>query len=384
MAPVRHPHRGLRCATLACGLTALLGSITVAPVHAADVAVEGATLRIVDSAGEANVLTVHPTPLGYDVFDEVSRLTPGAGCVAMARRHVNCQAMMVKLSIDAGDGDDFVMTGDVSVPVEASGGRGDDLVEGGAGTDLLGGGTGNDSVLGAGGDDGLAGEAGADVLQGGGGGDEMSGGADADVLEDDGLGGDRLSGDDGPDLLKGGRGDDTLDGGDGADVLATGSGTDTAQTGRGDDRVFATAGDSIACTGADKVSSPGAPPPGCRNLAADAEVPVIWPPPPATSTPPAAAGTTSGLVARAARTALPLPYGPKRARVLRRGEAHRIGVQIDYRVRMPIRVMVTTRRRNGDEIRTFSQAVYTRQAHVFPSQGPANRVWSASVRCCVG
>ena len=383
MARVRHPGRILRRVTLACGLAGLLAGAAAAPAHATDVAVEGATLHIVDRAGEANTLALRQTEFGYEVFDEVSALTPGAGCVAVAPSTVICQAMIVKIVVDAGGGDDFVMLGNVTVAVEASGGTGDDLVEGGQVTDLLGGGSGDDSVFGGGGNDGLAGEAGADLLQGGSGGDAMSGGDGADVLEDDGAGGDRLNGNGGRDLLKGGRGDDTLDGGSGADVLVTGTGRDTAKPGSGDDRVFAGSGDSIDCKaeGADKVHSSGAPPPGCSNLADSAEEPDIWPPP-SQSYASSTAATTVGLVARAARNAPPLPSGPHAAQVLRRGEARRIGLQIHYGFRMRVGVRVRTYRRSESLIREFYERVDTRQPTAIPIQGPAGEVWSAQVQCC--
>lgn len=74
----------------------------------------------------------------------------------------------------------------------ASGGRGDDVLVGDAGPNLLDGGTGHDLLIGRGGDD------------------ELSGGAAADRLRG-GSGDDKLEGDEGRDRLSGGSGDDVLD-----------------------------------------------------------------------------------------------------------------------------------------------------------------------------
>ena len=79
------------------------------------------------------------------------------------------------------------------------GGKGDDILEGGAGDDRLRGGKGDDTLEGGAGDDRLRGGKGDDTLEGGA----------------------------GDDILKGGKGDDTLEGGAGDDILKGGKGDDT-------------------------------------------------------------------------------------------------------------------------------------------------------------
>ena len=132
-------------------IAALLLLGAAAPASATDVSVDGTTLRIVDDRGEVNVLSVQFNGLGYDVYDDTSRLRAGAGCSAFEgrRHHVSCIAPLAveKLQIDAGAGADFVLLDAIEVPVEATGGAGDDLIEGGGSADRLEGGAGNDAII---------------------------------------------------------------------------------------------------------------------------------------------------------------------------------------------------------------------------------------------
>jgi len=96
------------------------------------------------------------------------------------------------------------------------GGAGDDLIYGFGGNDWLDGGTGNDQVFGGSGADTLLGGSGEDLLDGGNGADLLLGGEDGDVLRGGG----------GADDLRGGTGNDSLDGGSGADRLSGGAGND--------------------------------------------------------------------------------------------------------------------------------------------------------------
>src|SRR5512135_1692705 len=118
------------------------------------------------------------------------------------------------------------------------------------GNDLLDGGAGNDVLYGEGGDDSLAGGDGNDTLYGDApylpedlhGKDVLDGGAGDDTLYGD-AGDDQLSGESGDDLLDGGRGNDLLDGGEGDDRLRTGDGDDALYGGYGNDELRAGAGD---------------------------------------------------------------------------------------------------------------------------------------------
>ena len=98
-----------------------------------------------------------------------------------------------------------------------SGTKKDDVLDGGAGSDLLFGDQGDNFLFGGLGNDVLFGRKGNDRLDGGAGRDLLFGGNDDDVLE----------GGDGNDLLLGGKGDDWLDGGAGSDIVLAGKGDDT-------------------------------------------------------------------------------------------------------------------------------------------------------------
>ncbi|MGA8050338.1 MAG: calcium-binding protein, partial [Burkholderiales bacterium] len=152
-------------------------------------------------------------------------------------------------SVLGGDGDD-VLYGDAAyLPQDLHGndnldggagddfldaGTGDDTLDGGAGDDELHGGAGNDRLEGGSGDDVLAGDSGDDRLRGGDDADSLYGGDGADELRAD-SGDDRLDGGEGDDVLLGGAGDDLLDGGEGNDLLNAGDGDDTLVGGEGDD-----------------------------------------------------------------------------------------------------------------------------------------------------
>lgn len=101
----------------------------------------------------------------------------------------------------------------------ASGGSGDDRIEGNLAANALSGGGGADRILGQGGADRISGGAGEDVLSGGTGGDVLRGGTGEDALW----------GGRGSDSLYGEGGNDVLDGSSGADrfVFAAGGGFDT-------------------------------------------------------------------------------------------------------------------------------------------------------------
>jgi Ca2+-binding RTX toxin-like protein len=115
------------------------------------------------------------------------------------------------------------------------------VVDGGAGDDVIT--TGSDAayVFGGAGDDVLSAGEGAAALYGGEGADTLSA-SGADAFLDGGTGDDAITGGDGNDLLEGGEhssaqsaGDDTLDGGAGDDTLRGGYGADSLVGGDGDD-----------------------------------------------------------------------------------------------------------------------------------------------------
>ncbi|WP_103332164.1 calcium-binding protein [Pseudotabrizicola formosa] len=137
----------------------------------------------------------------------------------------------------------------VPVPLDLTGGAGDDILSGGGAADRLWGGDGADQLTGRGGDDRLSGGAGRDWLEGGAGDDSLSGQGGDDVLHG-GAGDDRLSGGRGADQLAGGDGDDRLSGGGGADTLLGGEGQDRLDGGIGHDWLAGGAGDDVLMGGA--------------------------------------------------------------------------------------------------------------------------------------
>ncbi len=116
----------------------------------------------------------------------------------------------------------------------AVGGSGDDSITGVATGSNLDGGGGNDTLSGLGTADTLLGGTGNDILIGGGGGDEMNGGASNDILSGDG-GADTLVGGSGDDILGGGSGNDHLSGGFQSDILSGSLGNDTLLGDSGND-----------------------------------------------------------------------------------------------------------------------------------------------------
>ncbi|QDT02164.1 Bifunctional hemolysin/adenylate cyclase precursor [Rubripirellula lacrimiformis] len=136
-----------------------------------------------------------------------------------------------------GLGDDMLLTMDsVTIPVNYSGGGGNDILVGGRGNDTLRGGDGNDLIDGGLGNDWILGEAGLDILFGGDGRDTISGGNDRDIIRgwrDD----DEIDGGDGDDVIDGGTGSDTIDGGNGIDIVLGNVGRDTLRGGAQRDRI---------------------------------------------------------------------------------------------------------------------------------------------------
>jgi hypothetical protein len=202
------------------------------------VAVSDGHLTIAATALGRNVIDVNPDGLAFKIYDSFDQVTVGPGCLLVSTQEAVCGGNIDSVRIRGGDGADMLGLWNVNVPVVASGGDGDDLIETGTGKDEIDAGAGADAVEAAQGADTVTGGPGNDRLAGGNGGDSLDGQDGADVL-DGGSGDDpALLGGTGTDLVDGGEGDDHLDGGSGDDALVAKQGSDAVTTGNGNDRVY--------------------------------------------------------------------------------------------------------------------------------------------------
>ncbi len=119
----------------------------------------------------------------------------------------------------------------------ATGGAGNDYINGNHIANILKGNGGGDEIYGFDGDDKLYGDDGLDALYGGNGNDYLRGGNHDDRLYGN-SGKDTLYGDNGNDYLHGGWGDDILYGGDGHDTLVGYSDNDKLYGGNGNDKLY--------------------------------------------------------------------------------------------------------------------------------------------------
>ena len=255
-------HRWLAFAVLVAFV--LCGAATS---QAAEVAVVDSKL-VVTAAGEVNdIIDVRPTPFGYEVYDGRDDLTAGIGCGNLTPRLAYCGFLVASVKVDGGAGNDLIGLWDVDLPVEMTGGDGNDFLEGGRVADSVSGGAGNDGIVGGEGNDLLTGGDGPDVVQGGQGTDNIQGGDGDDVLQGEGGDGNVVLGGEGRDLLRGGPLDDRLNGDKGEDALIGGGGDDVVETGPGSDEVFdVEARDDVRCSSGDRVRVRSGVRTACRTL----------------------------------------------------------------------------------------------------------------------
>ncbi len=143
----------------------------------------------------------------------------------MANISVTSQGNSVPVN---GTPDDDVITTNANPAFEQSSDINFDVVNAGAGDDIVRTGVGNDEVFGG---------EGNDTIRAGGGLDFAFGGEGNDKLIGEG-GNDRLFGGEGNDKVYGGVGNDRLDGGEGNDRIVGGVGSDLLRGGDGDDVMF--------------------------------------------------------------------------------------------------------------------------------------------------
>ena len=179
----------------------------------------------------------------------VTELAPGVYKVVGMGLESRYSGVTNKIFFDGGLGNDKLLLVDVKIPVVASGGVGDDSLEGGMAKDTLDGGAGNDTLIGHGGADSLSGGANNDLIYGDPSPDDTAMCvAGNDTIHGD-AGNDLIFGDLGVDSVDGGAGNDMIFGQDGDDVLRGGSGEDRISGGLGGDWMFGDAGNDVIVGG---------------------------------------------------------------------------------------------------------------------------------------
>lgn len=183
-----------------------------------------------------------------------------------------------KIVANAGEFDDLIEVENIAVPIEFSGGNGNDVLYGGEGNDVINGDGNNDRIYGRGGEDLLSGGSGKDFVNAGEGNDSISGGDDNDNLlgkggidtidggaandfinggaDSDKLYGDTDNSQAGNDIILGEDGDDEIYGYAGNDNLSGGTGADSLYGGTGDDELIGDADNDFLAgeAGNDKIS----------------------------------------------------------------------------------------------------------------------------------
>ena len=164
-----------------------------------------------------------------------------------------------ELTIRTGDGNDTIEAApNVTVNMVVDAGAGDDHIVTGMGDDRIYGGDGNDFIQTIGGRNDIDGGSGDDVIHGGDGANVIYGGR----------GNDEIHAGSGFNYIDGGRGDDVIHGGDGENIISAGGGSDqvnlaggtnTVYTGDGDSRIEGAGGDdTVYATVNDVINSAGA------------------------------------------------------------------------------------------------------------------------------
>jgi hypothetical protein len=258
-------HRAGRVAAVSPPL--LLLALFPSIARAADVSVQGGTLRYTSGSPATSVQIALSSPQRFQVTDSKTDVNAGPGCTSTGQRRATCPtAGVTALAIDVGGGDDRVtIDAAISTPATITGGGGNDVLAGGSGGDRLEGGPGADTLDGKAGDDAeLGGDGndtfsqprtpdGADGLSGGSGVDRVgygkraaslaisldgapndgdSGASEGDNVSTDveqvggGSGSDTIVGSEAKNRLDGGAGNDFLDGRGGVDALGGGGGAD--------------------------------------------------------------------------------------------------------------------------------------------------------------
>jgi Ca2+-binding RTX toxin-like protein len=160
---------------------------------------------------------------------------------------------VTKIVGNMGEFDDTLTISNIAIPLEISGGNGNDYLMGGESGDTLNGNSDNDALAGEGGNDLLFGEDGNDLIEGGDGNDQIFGGNNSENATGQ-LAVDELFGNAGSDFIDGGAGSDFIDGGADDDILygdteSAPVGNDTLIGGQGNDTLQGLGGNDILIGG---------------------------------------------------------------------------------------------------------------------------------------
>jgi RTX calcium-binding nonapeptide repeat (4 copies) len=355
--PSRHAREAVWALSLLC---IILASPATAPASVR-VSVDEGNLLIRAEGTELNVVDVRRDGPAYRIYDPVSPLISGSGCLTTGLGEVLCSAVVGAAVVRGGDGSDAIDLMRVPLPVDADGGPGDDALRSGANGGILRGGPGVDQLLGGKGADRLEGEGDDDLLEGRPGADTAFGGKGADVI----IGGagpvDVLVGGSGADLIKGGHGRDFIDGGAGPDSLAGGLENDRLSPGTGEDRVFARDdADVLQCPA--PIETAGEPTPSCADVLSR-QPPDSWPP-------------ASG---RSTATARSSGFDGAWATPVVRGNASGVRVHIPAKTWHAIRVCIHTEPRVGRAFPRYHARTTTKFTPIVWSPSPRRASYRADV-----
>jgi Ca2+-binding RTX toxin-like protein len=178
-----------------------------------------------------------------------------------------------ELTIRTGDGNDIIEAApNVTVNMVVDAGAGDDHIVTGMGDDRIYGGDGNDFIQTIGGRNDIDGGSGDDVIHGGDGANVIYGGR----------GNDEIHAGSGFNYIDGGRGDDVIHGAGGQNIISAGGGSDQVNLAGGENTVYAGDGDStvngagsgdtVYAKASDLINSVGAAAPTVVNVEIDPDL----------------------------------------------------------------------------------------------------------------
>jgi hypothetical protein len=317
---------------------------------------DNGTLTLASNGNGVNVVDVRFDGTSYWIYNSSSKNVAGGGCQPVSQTAARCTGDIGAITVTGGSGPDVYDLRAVPVPVDASGGAGNDFLRGGVAANVLSGGDGVDELQGGASADRLDGGSGDDFLLGGRGADTESGDTGADILRGQAGSGDVLIGGDGRDLLQGGRGDDLLEGDAGSDVLVGGPGDDTLSPGDGADSVLRPQGaDALQCPVPLSTATASLAP--CAAIV-DAAAPTTWPP-------------TASSAAPAQTSANAWPVTP--------GYATAIGVLLPDWKRRRVHVCVRTRDYHLKPLRSYDAVTYTKFFEYIRQPHPPRNTFVAHV-----